>query len=103
VEHLIKRELPCNLYYPQDFVVIDDWRFKNEREYIEREPLYDVVTFKMERKVYNLNSHESECSLPKDDSYYHGIIYNTGDIISLHYSAQATAGYILDKFNKGVK
>lgn len=103
VSDLIDKFIPLQIYYPFDIIVIDDWRFTNEREYIEKNPMYDVVTLRIKRELFEDNNHISEHSLPRDDSYYSGIILNTGDMISLQRTAVATSEWLERQYNKGVK
>ena len=105
VSYLIDQNLPNRTMYPFDIVIVDDWRFPNEREYIERNGLYDVYPMRIVRDVES-NDHISEKALPDflyHSDYYHTIIYNTGDLYSLQRSVRATSEYIKTKYNKGVK
>jgi len=89
--------------YPFDSIVIDDWRFPNERDYIKKNPLYDVVTIRIFRPDTGGDPHSSETALPLDIEHYDSVIYNTGDIYSLQRSAIATFEHLDEVYNKGVK
>lgn len=103
VAYLVNQDLPKRTAYPFDIVIVDDWRFPNEREYIEKNGLYDVVPIRLLRLVCEYNGHISELSLPTTPEYYHATISNNGDIYSLQRSAKAFSEYLVTKYNKGVK
>ena len=79
--------------YPLDFVVIDDWRFPNELEYITRNQfLYAPLTLSIKcgfSKLENTALAEdiSETSLD-DFGVYDGVVYNTGNLDALKRSAE---------------
>lgn len=91
--------------YPFDVVIIDDWRFPNEREYVESNLLYDVVTIRIIREGYDCKGHVSETSLPleTDWDYYTTKVYNTGDLFNLQRSAISVADYLKTKYNRSTK
>ena len=106
VKYLIDKHIPGQDRYPFDIIFIDDWRFPNERDYIEKNPLYNLLTVRMVRDCSEDSKHISEISLPDhrlDTSYYDSVIYNTGDLYALQRSAVATSLYIISKYNKGAK
>jgi hypothetical protein len=108
VRYLIDESLPTSLGYPFDAVIIDDWRFPNERDYVENNGLFDVFAVRMVRDICEPDSHASENSLPSGEQsqgkrYYDSIIYNTGTLEALKRSAVATSEYLISKYNKGDK
>jgi hypothetical protein len=107
VSLLIDKYIPNQPKYPFDVIIIDDWRFPNERTYIENNLLYDVVPIRIvgrEASDSN-NNHASEISLPNGDytGYYTKIIGNSGDIYTLQKSAIEFANYLKNTYDKGEK
>jgi len=106
VSMLIDKIIPNMSRYPFDFIVIDDWRFPNERDYIEKNILYDVYPIRIiERSSEDPNNgHTSEHSLPENNEgdYYQSMIYNGNDIYTLQRIADDMAVELIKKYNKGV-
>jgi len=107
VSLVIDKTIPGMNRYPFDVIVIDDWRFPNEREYIERNILYDVYPVAITgRHIEDPNNgHASEISLPNAESssgYYHSVVYNTDDIYALQNISGGMSVDLLQKYNKGV-
>ena len=58
--------------YPFDVIIIDDWRYPNEAEYLENDPLNKVYKLRIACEEEKIDEHESENSLPEDNEagYY---------------------------------
>lgn len=58
--------------YPFDVIIIDDWRYPNEAEYLENDPLNKVYKIRISGDNEKADGHESENSLPISnlDNYY---------------------------------
>ena len=75
-----------NLKYPLDVVIIDDWRFPNEYDFILTRPLYQPIKVKIlspDREILKgtpAYSEESETSLPILSDYYDYVINNVWDL-----------------------
>lgn len=92
VQYLEREEL--SEVFPNNFVLVDDWRYPNERDYFLGNPFYDVTTIRVERPdnpYLSENGMEpiSENSLPSAetqslvyniDSYYNFSIFNDGTL-----------------------
>ena len=84
--------------YPLDFVVIDDWRFPNELDYITRNQfLYAPLTLSIKAGFTRLENSSlandiSETSLD-DFGVYDGVVYNTGNLDALKRSAEGIFEY----------
>ena len=75
--------------YPYDVLIIDDWRFMNELDYLDTQPLYDVFTVRVdspERESLKNTpeySDESETSLNLGSLRYGYTLFNTGPMDNL--------------------
>lgn len=82
-----------NYVFVPDVVVVDDWRFPNEAEYIKNLGLYDVITIRVEAPEREMLKGTpqyfdiSETSLSLDDKYDY-IINNIGSLNMLDLSAE---------------
>ena len=58
--------------YPLDVIIIDDWRFLNEADVLEKDPINIVYKLRVACENEKVDEHESENSLPEDNStgYY---------------------------------
>jgi len=87
VSYLINKYIPDLESFPLDFVIIDDWRFPNEKDYIENDPVYAVYTIRLyrgkkettQRIMGILTNHPSENSLPEYPNEYDYSIDNNYD------------------------
>lgn len=84
-EQLSKRAL-----LPFNFVIVDDWRFPNEANTIEKNPLTTVFKVRVTGRDTNLTGDRandvSEVSLPEKDPTY-WVVDNSGNIDDLDISA----------------
>lgn len=107
VSYLMDKHIPRSPNYPLDVVVIGDWRYISELEYIKRNILYDVVTVRVSRPnrvASTCENHISEVDLPKIQgagNFYDFIIDNSGDLNYLETEAKSLAKFILQKYNRG--
>lgn len=91
VRHTLE-EVENHQNYPLDFIMIDDWRFPNELEYIKKEILYSPVTVSIQDGPTKLENPElandtSEIALDNVVDY-DAIIYNNGTIENLEKVAE---------------
>jgi len=93
--------LPSCSNYPFDFVIIDDFRYPNERDVFQSSILYDTVTVRIMRNTAIRNGHISEESL--DDYQFDYIIDNNGDLYDLERKAFFLSAEIISRFNKEMK
>ena len=67
--------------YPFDVIIIDDWRYTNEVDVLAKDPLNVVYKLRVACEKEVVNAHESECSLPLDNTgyyfKYHDVKYGT--------------------------
>lgn len=91
---------------PFDVIIIDDWRYPNEIDYLKSNPLYEIYPIRLERKLEVCDNHESELSLPsiKDapDGYYYGNFHNDSNLESLKDFACKLCYELVQKENKNV-
>lgn len=84
--------------YPFDFIVIDDWRFPNELDYIKKNQfLYSPLTLNIKVGPHKLENTElakdiSETSLD-NFGVFDGVVYNTGTIEDLNSTASGIFEY----------
>lgn len=92
VENLLDR---LDDLIPPDFIIIDDWRFPNELDYLKgyMEGMYKIVTVRLIRPDSVNNSDISEISLTDDDEYDF-VIYNDGSLIDLESKVKNLVDYI---------
>jgi hypothetical protein len=100
VSYLVDKYIPSLPVYPLDFVIIDDWRFPNERDYIKNNPLYEVYTIKLYREGNHSDTHPSENSLPPETNYYDYFINNNYDLNYLQNETKLIFENILEKHPK---
>ena len=83
VKNLLYTDL--NEAFPSDIYIIDDWRFPNEKAFIEGLGKYQVYTIRIKSNKRGglnnkeLDKHESECSL--EDEKVNMLLYNDYDTI----------------------
>lgn len=81
IEYLLGT-LENNANYPFDVIIIDDWRFPNEYEYLLGDPIYTpvkvrIISDKVKVTITEKSKqHESEMALPENESYYNYVIFN---------------------------
>jgi energy-coupling factor transporter ATP-binding protein EcfA2 len=94
---LFDRELPSQLQFPYDIVLVDDWRFPNESLYVRSMPGYNVFTVKIvapEREIlkgtpeYN---DASETALEDAKVVYDALLFNQGTMEELQQNCLALA------------
>jgi hypothetical protein len=90
-----------NLFIP-NIMLVDDWRFPNEKEYFEKNFMFDVLTVKINRINNPALSedgmqHISENSLPEDQSYYDFIVDNNGSLEELHNKLDGIINHLSKK------
>jgi hypothetical protein len=97
------------LFIP-NVVIIDDWRYPNEKEYFAKSFMYDITTIRVERNLLDDSataSHKSENSLPltnwqwyKDfnsDEFYNFSIFNAGSIEDLYSKLDGIINHLSKK------
>jgi energy-coupling factor transporter ATP-binding protein EcfA2 len=94
---LFDRELPSQLQFPFDIVLVDDWRFPNESLFVKSIPTYNVFTVNIvapEREIlkgtpeYN---DASETALDDAKVAYDALLYNEGSMEELQKNCQTLA------------
>ena len=87
------------VFYPYNFVIVDDWRYPNEAEYFKANPFYDVTTIRIIRKTSLDNellaSHESENSLLNYKSDFE--VDNNETLEILENKLDSIVGYLNSK------
>lgn len=87
------RIIPNNKDYPLDVVLIDDWRFVNEGNFVRNDPLYqvfDIRVYAPDRETLKNTEHYydiSETSLPElgsTEANYFSFIDNRGTMDELY-------------------
>lgn len=71
-----------DIFPPVDVIIIDDWRFQNEKEFFESYGDFQIITIRVDREVES-NGHISEHSLPIDDGYFDEVVINNGTLEEL--------------------
>lgn len=72
------------LFIP-NIVLVDDWRFPNEKDYFtSRGMMFDVTTIRLYRDTGIIDTHPSENSLPDNKFYYDFVINNNKDFTDLY-------------------
>lgn len=107
-QHLESREL-SNIF-PNHFVLVDDWRFPNEKSYFEGKNFYELTCIRIESHRSNLpentSDHISENSLSiskvenlvyNNDSYYNFSIFNNGDFDEFYTKLDKVLDYLKTK------
>lgn len=87
------------IFHP-DFVLVDDWRFPNEKEFISKIEEYEVYTIKINNpriENYAGMHHTSELSLTESDDYYDYVIFNGGTLEQLRVLAKELVDYLFNK------
>lgn len=102
VSRLIDIDIPSSKGYPYDIVIIDDWRFSNEYEYIRSAGLYDIVPVFITGRGDELNMHIS--NIPLDKDLFKDVIEfnNSRDPLYMNEFSTYLMNLIDTKFNKGV-
>jgi len=92
---------------PYDVVIIDDWRFPNEMEFMEGSPEYEVITVRINSssremlKDTEFYNDISETSLPESGEIYEFEILNEGNTIEdLKLIADTVTKVIDDRLEK---
>jgi hypothetical protein len=92
--------------YPFDVIIIDDWRYPNEMDFLKKNPLYRIYPIRIERCIQVLDSHESEVSLPSaltaPEGFYYATIRNESSLESLKDFAAKLCYELVQKENKNV-
>jgi hypothetical protein len=109
----IKLSMDDALYSAQDldldYIIVDDWRFPNEYEYVKSNPGVQVFTVRMfapNREILKGTPEYndiSETSLQEDDLAYDIWLDNTGDISELYIKLDSVVKFILDHVQKWEK
>jgi hypothetical protein len=106
VKNLLEMRLLTSKQYPQDVIIIDDWRFPNEYNYLKKNCNYSIYTVNIvapDRELLHGDDakHISEISLPEGDSikdYYNFIISNCeSERVDLLVPAKQIADSILKR------
>jgi hypothetical protein len=97
------------LFIP-NVVIIDDWRYPNERDYFVKSFMYDITTIRIERNLLDDSataSHKSENSLPvanwqwyrdyDSDELYNFSVFNTGSLEDLYEKLDSVIDYLSKK------
>jgi len=105
--NLFEEEIPADTHYPYEVVLVDDWRFPNERTFVNGFPEYMVFTIRIhspEREILKGTEQaldSSETSLPDDSNYYDVHIDNFGiDIKELEKLCYSIADSLFEKIPK---
>jgi len=101
VKHMFN-QLDKRHTFPVNFVIVTDWRFPNEKEYIESNPMSEVYTVRVVGRKTSIANEElakdvSEISLT-DDGEYDAIIDNVSDLEALEKQVDILASAIQDKY-----
>ncbi len=86
-----------------DIVIIDDWRYPNESEFIKSNPNYDVMEIRVickNREILSGNAYNNDSETSLDDYTIDCKVYNTGSMFSLERSAVAVVKTIDHKFKQ---
>lgn len=89
------------LFIPH-IMLVDDWRFPNEKEYFLNNFMYEVTAVRINRDFHILNKptlseHPSENSLPDDVEYYDFDIDNNGTLEELYKELDSIVSYLSTK------
>lgn len=108
VKKLEEKELSIGLF-PNNFVLIDDWRYPNEKAYFEGNFLYEVTSIRIERETTltgETSKHVSENSIPVSEvenlvynknSYYNFEVHNKGTLAELYSKLDNVVDYLTSK------
>jgi len=90
--------------FPLDFYIVDDWRFPNEFEYLNKQDFYDIYTIRVispDREILRGSPEYDDISETSLDSWendrFSGLIYNTGSLDALNRSSIAFINAIFGK------
>jgi len=104
---LFEQEIPSEVSFPFDVVIIDDWRFPNERLFVNTLPSYKVFTmriFSPEREILKgteMAFDSSETSLPERGGYYDYYFRNFGnDLDKFSEDCRSIANIFVEKIPK---
>ena len=84
------------LFIP-NIVLVDDWRFPNEKEYFANNIMFDLTTIRINRNTGVEDSHSSENSLTEDKSYYDFVIDNNGSLEELYNKLDGIISHLSNK------
>ena len=86
-----------NIPIGTDFIIIDDWRYDNERKVSEDKVSMKVYKIRITSPNEIINDHESENSLPIENlDYYDFVVNNDSDLESLRKLAKEIVNIIID-------
>jgi hypothetical protein len=90
-------------FFPFNFVIVDDWRYPNEFEYLKKNPILDVYTVRVSGKDSympgNTASDSSETSLPDGaGSTYDSYIVNGNGLEELETKADEVVKILTQKY-----
>ncbi len=100
VKNLIELRLMTSPKYPQDVIIIDDWRFPNEYQYLKDNLNYSIYTIEMiapDRAILKGEAakHISEVALEEFNSY--NFIVNNSEGINIIDSVKEIVDEIVEK------
>lgn len=109
VEYFLDSQL--NSLFPNHIVLVDDWRFPNEKSFFEKDFLFDIITIRVERKDNPALSEESmqhisENALPvseieslvyNENEYYNFTVFNDGTVEDFHNKLDSVLNYLETK------
>jgi hypothetical protein len=105
--NLFEQEIPGEVTFPYDVVLVDDWRFPNERTFVNGLPSYRVFTMRIyspERDILRGTDRaldSSEISLPEEEGYYDYYFRNFGnDIDKFAEECRSIANKFLERIPK---
>lgn len=91
------------LDYPYDVVIISDWRFPDEKKWIDNTEMFQIITIRVEAPdrelLLNKEAYYDESETALDNEQFDLTIYNLNDINNL----KENCNKIVDKFFKGEK
>lgn len=95
--YLLDKWIPSMFEYPLDVVIINDWNFPNEADYIRENKLYEVFTIRITSLCEETKNDASEGSLTDTNYNYDYLVKNDFDIPYLSSEAILIAKEILKK------
>lgn len=99
VSKLIDEYIVGQKDYPFDVLLVDDWRYPNEVDYIRNDGMYNVYTVRLEapeREILKGTPEYNDSSEVELDDYdFDYIIDNSGDIKNLHNSLRTLMSNII--------
>lgn len=101
VKKVIDEYVPKQINYPLDFLLIDDWRFPNEREYIAENGLYSVYTIRIcspnRESLWGTPQYNDVSETALDKEIFDYIIRNEGSVDELKLILKDIAEEIINK------